>query len=59
MNLPNRFRTILYIPKKGRDEYGVFPVNKLRNIAIVNSVTSHFLVLDMDMWPACMFMDES
>lgn len=59
MNLPNRFRTILYIPKKGRDVYGVFPVNKLRNIAIVNSVTSHFLVLDMDMWPACMFMDYS
>ena len=52
LDLPNRVRIILYIPRASRDPKGVFPVNKLRNIAIVNCVTSHFLVMDMDMWPA-------
>lgn len=50
--LPARFRVILYIADPEIDPPGVFPVNKLRNIAIRNVVTSHFLVLDMDMWPA-------
>lgn len=31
----------------------IFPINRLRNIAITNVVTTHFVVLDMDMWPAC------
>ena len=31
-----------------------FPVNHLRNIGIRHVVTSHFLVLDMDGWPARM-----
>lgn len=53
LDLPDRVRIILYIPRASRDPKGVFPVNKLRNIAIVNCVTSHFLVMDMDMWPAC------
>lgn len=30
----------------------VYPLNRLRNIAIENIVTSHFVVFDMDMWPA-------
>ena len=30
----------------------VYPLNRLRNIAIQNSLTSHFVVFDMDMWPA-------
>lgn len=52
MNLPDRVRIILYIPRRSRDIKGVYPVNKLRNIAIVNTITTHFLVMDMDMWPA-------
>ncbi|KAM7454219.1 hypothetical protein BLSTO_05027 [Blastocystis sp. subtype 1] len=32
----------------------VYPLNRLRNIAIENIVTSHFVVFDMDMWPAKM-----
>lgn len=32
----------------------IFPVNLLRNIGIRHVVTSHFLVLDMDVWPARM-----
>lgn len=50
--LPPRVRIIFYTPLASRDIPGVFPVNKLRNIAIVNVVTTHFLVLDMDMWPS-------
>lgn len=30
----------------------IYPINRLRNIAIQNSLTSHFVVFDMDMWPA-------
>ena len=33
----------------------VYPLNRLRNIAIENIVTSHFVVFDMDMWPASEF----
>ena len=49
--LPDRIRIVFYVPLASRDIPGVYPVNKLRNIAIVNVVTTHFLVLDMDMWP--------
>lgn len=52
LNLPDRVRTILYIVSARSSEAADFPVNKLRNIAIVNIITTHFLVLDMDMWPA-------
>jgi hypothetical protein len=30
----------------------IYPINRLRNIAIQNIRTTHFLVVDMDMWPA-------
>lgn len=33
-------------------EQTVYPLNRLRNIAIDNTRTSHFILLDMDMWPA-------
>ena len=52
LHLPDRVRIILYIVSARSSEATDFPVNKLRNIAIVNIVTTHFLVLDMDMWPA-------
>lgn len=29
-----------------------FPINTLRNLAIANVRTSHFLVLDVDLWPS-------
>ena len=31
----------------------VYPINRLRNLAIGNVRTTHFVVFDMDMWPAC------
>ena len=30
----------------------IYPINRLRNIAISNIQTTHFIVFDMDMWPA-------
>lgn len=33
-------------------EEKIYPLNLLRNIAIKNTVTSHFVVFDMDMWPS-------
>ena len=29
-----------------------FPINLLRNLGIAITTTSHFVVMDMDMWPA-------
>ena len=51
LSLPDRVRLILYRTRPKHKRYLQFPVNKLRNLAIVNIVTTHFLVLDMDMWP--------
>ena len=46
--LPDRLTILLYLmPKKG-----TFPVNLLRNLGIRNIETSHFQVLDMDLWPS-------
>lgn len=33
-------------------EESIYPINRLRNIAIRNAMSSHFVVFDMDMWPA-------
>lgn len=66
-HFPDRLRLALYITHypgkkdcvyrkavKGLKcvEASVYPLNRLRNIAIRNSLTSHFVVFDMDMWPA-------
>lgn len=51
LSLPERVRLILYRTAPKHKHYLQFPVNKLRNLAIVNIATTHFLVLDMDMWP--------
>lgn len=56
LHLPSRVRIIVYIPQKNSKEKNDYPVNKLRNIAIVNIITTHFLVMDMDMWPARTFL---
>ena len=51
MDLPSRIRIVVYGVKKSNPDYKRFPVNKLRNLAIVNIVTTHLLIFDMDMWP--------
>lgn len=46
--LPQRFR-ISYV----KDNSGHYPINRLRNVAINNTLTSHFWLTDIDIWPAC------
>ena len=46
--LPDRLTLILYIVSKFAK---VFPINLLRNIGIKNVRTTHYVVMDMDMWP--------
>lgn len=42
---------ILYEPTDEDLDYYDFPINKLRNLCIRNIRSSHFLTLDLDMWP--------
>lgn len=50
-HLPARLTLLLYLVPPAGDVQD-FPVNLLRNTAIRNVRTSHFLVLDMDLWPS-------
>ena len=49
--LPARLTLLLYLIGESSPERGQFPVNKLRNLGIRNIATTHFQVLDMDLWP--------
>lgn len=31
----------------------IYPINVLRDVAILNTVTTHYINLDMDLWPSC------
>ena len=44
-DLPSRLTLLLYIHNGSKH----FPINKLRNLAIRNIETSHFLILDSDL----------
>lgn len=46
---------LLYEPPDDALDYYDFPINKLRNLCIRNIRTSHFLTLDLDMWPTRRF----
>lgn len=48
LELPDRVTVIIYPVGNANHK---FYVNKLRNIAISSIRTTHFLTLDMDMWP--------
>lgn len=47
---PKRTVIIYHVPANHPNYYD-FPVNLLRNICIRNIKTSHFMFLDIDMWP--------
>lgn len=38
-----------------KDNSNHYPINRLRNLAINNTFTSHFFMTDIDVWPACTF----
>ena len=52
----SRLTTILYLVDNLSDESIDFPINKLRNLGIKSSHTTHYLVIDMDVWPAGNFI---
>ena len=51
----DRFTLIIYKPDPKHSTNRDFPVNLLRNICIRNIRTSHFVTLDVDMWPTSGF----
>ena len=48
LDIPDRITIVI---RPVRDRCTKFYVNLLRNIAIRSIRTSHFLILDMDLWP--------
>lgn len=50
-SFPSRFR-IHYV----MDNSGHYPINRLRNVAINGTTTSHFFMTDIDIWPAGCFI---
>lgn len=49
----DRLSLLLYLVKNGTEESQTFPINTLRNLGIQNSRTTHYMVTDFDVWPAC------
>ena len=45
-----RIRFVAYICKEDAFFATNYPINILRNLGILNTATSHYVVLDMDMW---------
>lgn len=50
MNVTDRMTVLFYGYSSSYVYAADFPVNLLRNIGIRTVTTSHFLMLDMDMW---------
>ena len=44
---PSRFVVVPHLDTSGR-----YPINKLRNLAIEKVTTSHYLMTDIDLFPA-------
>lgn len=45
--LLSRLKVLRYVTESSEN-----PFNRLRNIAIRHTTTSHYWVMDMDMWPS-------
>ena len=48
-HFPKRLTFLLYLVDSQHPHYTTFPINLLRNLAIRNIRTTHFLILDMDL----------
>lgn len=51
----NNYVTIVTYGKVSKRQKGlwIYPINYLRDLAIMNVKTTHYLNMDMDMWPSC------
>ena len=56
--IPKRLTLLLYLVSPRIQQYKTFPVNMLRNLAIRNVRTSHYMIMDMDMWQTRSDVDE-
>ena len=52
--LPPRLTLCLYFLSYRHPQSKLFPVNYLRNLAIRNVETTHYQIMDMDLWPTGM-----
>ena len=52
---PDRLTLILYLVDKQHPHSKGFPINYLRNLAIRNIRTTHFIILDMDLRVSSMY----
>lgn len=43
-----------HMSRPQRQRKRIYPINFLRDIAILNTVTTHYINLDMDLWPSCL-----
>ena len=56
--IPKRLTLLIYLVSPRNPQYRTFPVNMLRSLAIRNVRTSHYMIMDMDMWPTRSDVDE-
>lgn len=54
-HLPSRLTLLVYVVS---DDSTIFPINRLRNIGIQSVYTTHYIVMDMDMWPIQSLFEE-
>ena len=52
----DRIRIVTYVAEKDSFFYSNYPINILRNLGIRHVRTSHFILLDMDMWMSSSFL---
>ena len=50
----DRIRILSYVAEKHSFFYVNFPINILRNIGIHHTLTTHFILFDIDMWASGM-----
>ena len=53
----DRIRIVTYVAEKDSFFYSNYPINILRNLGIRHVRTSHFILLDMDMWMSSSFLE--
>lgn len=51
-NYDSRLTMLLYLVRNGTEIANTFPINALRNLGIRMSRSTHYIVFDMDVWPA-------
>ena len=51
----SRITLLVYLSPVGSFYHDNYPINTLRNFGIHHTRTSHYVYLDVDMWPSCRY----